>query len=154
MNKWETVGTYLGRIVRAIQLAPMYSESSFNADASLSTSLVLICIDSKFPVIDLDLLLEELVKHAPLAVVLAGKGAEEAFDYLLDLLARRPIEVPVMTKLCLERNFSEVASDFLSATWPAQGRFDEWESYSVVALGGDASRYSRLLANLRKLIDA
>lgn len=153
MNKWETVGIYLGRVVRAIQV-PSNCGGSFNENTSLSSSLVLIYFGLKLPLVDVDRLLEDLARHAPLAIVLAGKGAEAAFDHLIDILGRRPTERHVMTKLCLQQDVSEFASDFLSATWPAEDRFDEWKTYSVFVLESDLSRYSSMISAIRKLIDA
>jgi hypothetical protein len=75
------------------------------------------------------------MKAAPLAIVFFGVGARTAFDVALDLQSK--LDAPhVMTKRSASGDLSEAIDDLLHATWPSEDRFDEWETYSILVVGG------------------
>jgi hypothetical protein len=61
-----------------------------------------------------------------------GPGTQGFFDALIDCVSRETGHV-IMTRT-LEGNLADALDEFLVATWPSEDRFDDWQSYTVVAL--------------------
>lgn len=150
MMNWINIGTFLGR---AVKTSAITSGTTARLSYDIYPSLVLVYICSILKDKGVESLLENLIKLEPMAIVLAGVNADLAFDYLLHTLSCYPTKKHIMTKLCESQEISEVAEDFLSATWPAEERFDEWNAYSILVVGCDDLRCFDLTVELQKLID-
>jgi hypothetical protein len=70
----------------------------------------------------------------PLAIFIAGEGAERLFDDLLQALSVETAPRPMMTKYSVE-NAKEAIDLFLNSTWPCEESHDDWKSYVVVSYG-------------------
>jgi hypothetical protein len=150
MVNWNIIGSYLGRRVK---IAAIISDETVFSNKDISSSILLVYFCSISNSVSIEALLEKLISIEPMAIAFAGESAENVFSSALHFLSYHQTKSHIMTKLCAPNEFPELAEDFLSATWPAEERFDEWDSYSIVLVGCNNSSYSILLTDLQKLID-
>ncbi len=64
-----------------------------------------------------------------------GTEAEALFGCLLTALSVPASPLPMMTRFS-EGELAEAVDEFLSATWPPEERWDEWQGYVLVNVGG------------------
>jgi hypothetical protein len=138
--------TYVGREIR------MTGVSSTNAwhPEPLTHSTLLVMFEHEFePTVAGRTFLASLIGQLPLAVVVCGNGARAAFDALICELSKAPTPKHIMSKLCEEQTVEDCVDDFLRATWPADERFDEWDSYQILVVG--AGRIAEVQAVVTQL---
>jgi hypothetical protein len=130
---WTTIGDYLGREVR---LRRFESPNVFEVGGNLASSVVLVfsCGALSNPD-EMKPMLSSLLKMMPLAVAFGGSDSRLAFDGALEILSRMREGPHTMTKLSSATDCVELIEDFLQATWPAEERFAEWKTYSVLVFG-------------------
>jgi hypothetical protein len=152
MITFDNAGMYLGRVVKFGHISSVNILSRCN-NISLSSSTVLIYSHTLLNVVELDLMIKYIVSAEPIAIVLAGIGANEAFDRLLNYLDSHTTTKHIMTRLCDEPMFEDVVNDFLIATWPSEERHDEWSTYYVLTIENVESNLTGMFSDIKKLVD-
>jgi len=136
LMKCGELGAYIGRAVR---FAAFRDVSAFPHGISLSDTIVMLCLEADTtPGPEVDSLFRTLGYALPLAVKVYGPAASALFGRMVEYFdAERPL-LHVMTGQCPDDNLTDALKDFLSATWPTEGRFDDWQAYLIVTFGDTA----------------
>jgi hypothetical protein len=132
--KLEQFGTYLDRPVFIRQTEEF--EDLVNVDISNSVTLVWF-VEQGLESDQLIAGLDALMRNNPLSITIGGEESDGIFSLLLDLLSRFQSLNHIMTAHSFESVISDAIKVFLSSTWPAEERFDEWEGYHVILVGGE-----------------
>lgn len=122
------VGECLGRVVNILRddrLAPP-------VPLNLEKATVLVVTGSNYEDSKrLKKILEIVVEKLPLAIMVCGELAREAFDAIVELLADGRFRPQVMTRIGEGISLEEAVEEFLKETWPSEDRFDDWKEYAV-----------------------
>jgi len=97
-------------------------------------------------------LLKQTVAAFPIAIAVAGRGADEAFDDLfreVHLLAGKQI----MTTLLNAASVDEIVDGFLFGVLPSEERFDEWKTLSIIVVEDDGRQLKQISSALEKWLD-
>jgi hypothetical protein len=133
---WQSVGEYLGIEVRVQSVAV---SSEFDAGRDLSSSVLLLVLgdpgDDTVESEERRALLVKIFRFAPLAMVFFGWGAQLAWDYVIRLPPVEPAAPHTMTSAPDSNDLVEAIEELLQATLPAEERFDEWKTYSILVVG-------------------
>lgn len=78
---------------------------------------------------------EQIVQRKPLAMFFTGTEAEALFGCLLTALSVPASPLPMMTNFSAGE-LADAVDEFLSSTWPPDERWDEWQGYLLVSVGG------------------
>jgi len=130
---WQVIGNYLGREVEI-----KYQENFYDwSHESLRNSVVLLYLGFNIEISmkDLECVVKKSIHSAPLAIALAGNKKDLFFDLLLKRLSEIRTIHHIMSKKCNETNIKDILEDFLIATWPSEGSFDDWNKYSIIFFG-------------------
>lgn len=141
MSTWNLIGGYLGRPIRVRFLGPHDSVEKI-ADVSLKSTVLLIYFTRGYASAQTNRrLIEALVQSRPLALVLAGLGASDAFDETGSLLSRTEdgADELVMTSFVQDESPRSMAEALLYGTWPSEDRFGNWRHYSILVVGGESA---------------
>ena len=152
MSAWEDIGQFMSR---RVSVAFFASILDVEVDGSLSSSLVLLHLGgASGGAAELRRALRMVIHSSPLGITVSGAGASEAFRLLLEELENASTLRHVMTKVSTENGFLEAAEDLLTATWPAEECFNEWQAYSFLFVGEDATSRRGLIDDLRLLLES
>ena len=124
MRELKEVGTYLGRSVQVVQLEDL-------TEFVLRKSTILISTSEFADVHSVRSAIERVFEGEPLAVLVCGDGAEEAFSFMLDLQSHLVGKRHTMTYFSSEQ-LTESLENFLVSIWPSEDRFEEWGSYLLL----------------------
>lgn len=133
MIQWKSIGAFREKNV-ALACEPCLD---FELDpVSLRTSLVLLIFNIQSQEeVKVDEFFTVLATGSPLGISVSGKNAETAFTRLITVLSDCNSNAHIMTALIEEDSIEEILEGFLFGIWPAEERFSEWESYSILAIG-------------------
>ena len=137
----ESLGRYIGREIRLVM---SFEDSAEVPALAVDGAVVLVWLNQLyFPNSRVSPLFKRLVSRSPLALLLGGSGACEAFDVVLRLLADVDCNAKhTMTKWSPEP-MVDCVSELLQSTWPADERFDEWVAYAIACDERDADAIRR-----------
>lgn len=135
MTNWTNCGSYLDRPVRATRL---FSIGECCLDTHLSSSLLLICFDGRC-ISEGEFLafLKKVVPLCPLSLIVASDLAAVYFDKMIAYLSRANLQCQIMTNFNDSSDPKFWISEFFQSTWPAEDRFDRWQEYAIVVIGGE-----------------
>jgi hypothetical protein len=126
----RAVTEHLGRRVYLGGWSSLENEENI----SLIDSTVLLWLgESGLPGRNERQLVGALLARSPLAVLVGGGGAERVFDCALTMLDENTSFRVPMTGFS-EESIANCVEEFLHATWPFEGYFEDWRRYLILAL--------------------
>lgn len=126
------IGTYLGRPVWCAAVDRAADLSGLGVEGNLA---LLHTGDRRLVSKEREELANQIIQSRPLAMFFTGADAAVMFDVLLRALDAPTDPIPMMTNFSCG-GLAEAVDEFLTATWPPDERWDEWQGYLLVEIGG------------------
>lgn len=129
---WNVIGRYLDRNVRHANIPEL---SKYICDNSIASSVLAIYFhSSSYKKDELREFYRILLSDAPLAIFLIGWNVDEAFDILLQIQGSKNRPIHSMTYTSVVTDWKD---NLFWSAWPATDRFNDWQSYSILEIGGN-----------------
>ena len=147
--KWTSLGTHLERTISVTVVTSLVDEP-----IEVSSATVLLVFSRDYAASEIGKrLLQLAIASCPLAIAVAGAGADAAFDDLLKTTSDSSYSRHIMTARLDEDSHSDMVESFLFGVIPAEERFDEWKVVNILLVEDFNNCYQRIVEAISKWVD-